>query len=317
MKRCLIFVSILALTACTTDSGGGSSNSSGGSYNQGISGGYSGTTNNNTNGGNTGGNTNSSTNNQQNNQVVHYTNFKQYFDNVLKQNSNGIYSDFVESAQNWPTHGGYKHYGYKLNSSTGTSHTITRYVIEEKEMQLLNYGVQNHDSQEEFESNYSDASSFYSAGGYVHNREGVGANLYTPTENTTFTGGTLAYLDTDANHSDMFIKGNATYKYNSEHPELLLAYDNYYTFNIVKGDGKTETTTVTGTNNTGDAFYDVTPGTYTDTSGYDATFTANHLQKGSIQEAGGTYEMDFGYGDIGGNTTNDFRLRGSFGGTKQ
>ncbi len=314
MKRCLIFVSILALAACTTDSGGGSS---GGSYNHGISGGYSGTTtNNNTNGGNSGGNTGGNTNNQQNNQVVHYTNFKQYFDNVLQQNTNGVYTDFVETTQSWPSQGGYKHYGYNVNSSTGTQHSISKYVVEEKEMQLANYGVQNYTYKQDFDNEFHDASE-YSATAYAHNREGVGANLYTPQENTVFSGGTLAYLDTSGQQADMFLKGNATYTYNSTNPELLIAYDNYYTFNIVKGDGNSETTTVSGTNNTGNAYYDVTPGTYTDNYGYDATFTPNHLKKGNIEEAVGTYQLNFGTGDIGGNTTNNFFIHGAFGGAKQ
>ena len=315
MKRCLIFVSILALTACTTDSGSGGGGN-GGSYNHSVIGngtssgsmtGGSGT------GGNTGGNTNGgNTNNQQNNQVTHYTNFKQYFDNVI--GNNNMYFDLVQNNQSWPSQGGYKHYEYKYHSSTGTTHSIYHAYVDEKEMQLANYGVQNSRIRHEFDEDYSNTNA---ASAYIHNREGVGANLYTPQENTIFTGGTLAYLDASGTQPDRIIKGNATFTYNSEHPELLLNYDNYYTINIVKGDGKSETTTVSGTNNTGDAYYNITPGSYTDSYGYDARFTAEHLKKGSIEETVGTYTIDCGNGGVGGSTTNDFYITGAFGGTKQ
>ena len=312
MKRCLIFVSILALAACTTDSGSGGGGN-GGSYNHSVigngtsSGSMSGGG---STGGNTGGNTNSGNTNNQQEQIIHYTNFKQYFDDVIK--TGAYYTDFVENTQNWPGHGSYKHYEYNQHSTSGTNHIIYHNVVDEKEMQLANYGVSKASIQYEFEPE----GRVYSESGYIHNREGVDSNLYTPVENTYFEGGTLAYLGHADARGDILLKGDATFRYSSTNPELVLDYDNYYTFDIVKDGSGGETTTVSGSNGTGNNFYDVTTGSYTDNNGRDANFTAGYLQKGAVQEAVGTYEMYFGPGDIGGNTTNDFFIKGAFGGSQ-
>lgn len=252
--------------------------------------------------------------NNQTNTTTHYVNMSEYFENIVRNWYNNVY-DIIETTQNWPAHNGYKHYEYKSYNDTAANASINKVIYDEKEMQLANYGVRNSLTQNEFENTFNDHSNS-SAGGYVHNREGVGANLYTPTTNSVFTGGTLAYLE-GSQQSDVFIKGNATFTYKPTNPELVLAYDNYYTFHIVKDGLGGETTTVSGTNNTGNSFFNVTTGAYTDTYGYDAKFTPYYVQKGAIQETVGTYSLDFGSGDIGGNTTNDFYLHGAFGGTKQ
>ncbi len=257
---------------------------------------------------------NSSTQNNQNETPIYFINVGEYLGDITSIGGASYY-DFVENTQNWLGHDGYKHYEYKVHSNGATIARNIHYVYNEKELQLANYGVSNYWIQEDFDSNFYDIGNFC-ASGYVHNREGVGANLYTPTTNSVFIGGTLAYLE-GSQQSDIFIKGDATFTYKPTNPELVLAYDNYYTFHIVKDGLGGETTTVSGTNNTGNSFFNVATGVYTDTYGYDAEFTPYYVQKGAIQETVGTYILDFGSGDIGGNTTNNFYLHGAFGGTKQ
>ncbi len=272
MKKTLTFLSALALAAC--NSGGGSApvavvpNTPGGG-----------------------------------DQEAYYANFKEYFDNVIKTGADGgNYTDFVETEPSWPAHGGYKHYVYKEQTSTGT----VQHVVDEKEMQLVNYGM--HDGH-----------------AYVHNREGVGENLYTPTLNTTFTGGTLAYLTHVSNGGGAplhwLIKGDATYTYNPTHPELTLAFDDYYTFTIEQGDGNNSTVTISGENNGAGIYfnnvYNLHTGTY-EASGTDANFAAEHFYKDGVQEVGGAYEMNFGNDGIPnvvGATTSSISITGAFGGS--
>lgn len=277
MKKTLTFVSMLALAAC---SGG-----DGGSLHP-------------THGTSTGG---------ASNQPAYYANFKQYFDNVIKTGADGgTYTNFVENTQNWPSQGGYKHYAYKEHTYTpGFGQITTQHTVDEKEMQLANYGIHN-------------------GNGYIHNREGIGANLYAPVSGTTFTGGTLAYLDYNSTSyssaipdTRILIKGDATYTYNSLHPELVLDFDDYYTFDIIQQEGSYETIDVSGTNNTGHPVFNVTPGHYVNV-GADTNFTSTHLQKGGVQEAAGTYEMKFGdETNLIGDTPYDFTMHGAFGGTHE
>ncbi len=235
---------------------------------------------------------------------AYYASFKEYFDNVIKTGADGgTYTDFVENNINWPSQGGYKHFEYKEHTYTPeTGQTITQHVVDEKEMQLANYGI-------------------YDGNGYIHNREGVAANLYAPASGTTFSGGTLAYLNFPGQNgyaapaTSMLIKGNATYTYNSIHPELLLEFDNYYTFNIIQQDGSYETIDVSGTNDTGADVFSVTTGHYVNVG--DATnVTTAYLQEDDVQEVAGTYEMTFGQGNnLVGDTSFDFTMHGAFGGS--
>ena len=281
MKKTLTFLSALALVAC--NSGGGSApvavapNTPGGG-----------------------------------DQEAYYANFKEYFDNVIKTGADGgNYTDFVESGPIWPSllGGGYKHYEYKEHTYTPENgQTIIQHVVDEKEMQLANYGI--HVTMPNDVNHLPDT-----VDAYVHNREGVGANLYAPVSGTTFTGETLAYLYGGNPSNPVVIHGDAEYTYNSSGgSELILDFDNYYTFNVVQGSGNTETITVSGTNGTGNVFYNVTTGEYAD-NGPNTNFAITNLQSGDVQEAVGTYEMQFGNGNIGGNMTYDFTMHGAFGGS--
>lgn len=285
MKKTLTFLSALALAAC--NSGGGSApvavvpNTPGGG-----------------------------------DQEAYYANFKEYFDNVIKTGADGgSYSDFAETEPSWPAHGGYKHYVYKEHTYTPENgQTIIQHVVDEKEMQLANYGV--HVTMPNDANHLPDT-----VDAYVHNREGVGANLYEPASGAVFTGGTLAYLNFPGQNgyaapaTSVLIKGDATYTYNSLHPELLLEFDNYYTFNITQQDGSYETIDVSGTNNTGTAVFNVTTGHYVNV-GDDTNVTTAHFQKDAIQEVAGTYEITFGQGDnLVGDTAFGFTMHGAFGGS--
>lgn len=288
MKKTLTFVSMLALAACGGGGDGGSLHPTHGTSTGGAS-----------------------------NQPAYYANFKQYFDNVIKTGADGgTYSNFAESDKPWESHGGYKHYQYQEHSYTGN----TSHVVDEKEMQLANYGVHS--------TRHNDAGLYVipaAIEGYIHNREGVGANLYTPTSGTSFTGGTLAYLtgiDGVGGRLSYLIKGDATYVYNPSNPELTLAFDNYHTFNIVKN-GAGYDVTVSGTNNGADvgltSIYNITPGTYY-APREQADFSATHLQKGDIQEAAGVYEVKFGNNGIPDTVpavTSDISITGAFGGTHE
>lgn len=278
MKKTLTFLSALALAACNSGGGGGGTvnmvpvSSVVESYNQ-----------------------------------TDYSNFKEYFDNVIADS--GTYTDFVETDVNWPSQDGHKRYTYNEHFyGEQTEH----HVVNEKEMQLVNYGT--HSS-----CNIVSGNCFYAStnppSGYIHNREGIGANLYTPLSGTTFTGGALAYLVNPNNNVGgvNYLRGDATYTYNPIHPELTLDFDNYYTFNIVQGDGDSSTVTVSGTNDSYTGF-NMTTGTY-EVDGTNANFTTEHLQNGYVQEAAGTYEMHFGDDYIDSGTAGDFAIYGAFGGS--
>ena len=130
----------------------------------------------------------------------------------------------------------------------------------------------------------------------------------------------MAYLDTTGSHDDILLKGNATFTYSSTNPTLHLDYDNYYSFDMSPmATGTGTTVTASGTNNTGDSYYDVPTITKNCSKAY-AYYNAEYLQKGNIQEAVGTYQITFGTVNgyhFGDSETNDFYLRGAFGGTKQ
>lgn len=259
--------------------------------------------------------------NNSNNQTetpTYFTNVGEYIEYITGMGGSAYY-DIVENTQNWPAHNGYKHYEYKAHSNGPTISRNLHYIYNEKELSLANYGVSIARIQNEFENDFSP----WTREAYVHNREEVGANLYIPQNNSQFYGGTLAYLYGSNNQEEVLLKGNATFKYNPINPELLLVYDNYYTFNIVKQQDQQgnhdDYVVISGNNNTGDSFYNITPGQYVDSYDYAKLEQTKYLQKNNIQETVGTYKIKFGGANNGltDGATNVFNIIGAFGGTKQ
>ncbi|MDE6570797.1 MAG: hypothetical protein K2L95_01070 [Alphaproteobacteria bacterium] len=228
-----------------------------------------------------------------------------------------LYSDF--SAQNmvWAKHNGFMRYEWKqLGLSSANEQAIT-FVYNEKELKLGNYGVYSNAVQHGFQSEPRT----YVYTGYIHNRDGIGANLYTPNDGTVFKGGALAYLHQSGKYdSERLIKGDATFTYSSTSPTFELAFDDYYTMTFKKASGGQSydkyNIKISGQNNTGDARYNLPTGEFSDK---DITTKFGYVSKGGLEEAFGTYSTRFydtAYGKSG-VITNDFYLDGAFGGTKQ
>ena len=225
----------------------------------------------------------------------------------------------------WDAHGGY--YRFETSSeSTGNSNPMsgndsrgTRHLVyNEKELSLVNYGVYSSfgSSQDEFSAT---PTSSYSTSSWINNREGIGANVYTPTENTVFSGSTMAYLRgfSSDNIVPIFIKGDAQYTYSSTSPKLVLNFDNYYTITLQNGSANV----VSGTNNTGNSRFDINTGIDVSASNEVPTQTGNigFVKKGSVEEVVGKYDVIFvehpSYATFAPNGS--FYLDGAFGGTKQ
>lgn len=162
----------------------------------------------------------------------------------------------------------------------------------------------------------------YVADAWINNREGIGANVYTPDNGTVFRGGTLAYLYTDISSSDtepVFIKGNAEYTYSPTSPKLILDLDDYYTITLQNG----YETVVSGTNNLGNNRFDINTGTALTTSNDvpkpgTSYSEIGFLKKNNIEEVVGKYDVYFINGSYATGAPNGkLYLEGAFGGTKQ
>lgn len=254
-----------------------------------------------------GGNTNQ--NNSINGNV--FTNAKDYLD---------YYGyEYIENTINWQNHNNFKQYVYQQEGSSIASNSDYTYTYNEKELTLGNYGVYLQTSR----SDFSATDSFYSAG-YIHNRLGAGANVYIPQNNTVFTGGTLAYLYGTPQANPILLKGDATLTY-GVNPVLELAFDNYYTITLDKNNVHYNTNAnvqISGTNTTGINAYDLQTGTYEATARYlypGWGANAGYVMSNGHEEAFMTYGLDFYTNDdrYVPSTNTNFSLSGAFGGTKQ
>ncbi|MFQ6777740.1 MAG: hypothetical protein ACLRFI_00365 [Alphaproteobacteria bacterium] len=210
----------------------------------------------------------------------------------------------------WEGHNGYTIYTYHDfpldNKPNGYNKTRYDYVYNDKQLDLGNYGVwfiEAHDYQHG-----------QWVSGYVHNRD-IG-ETYIPDTNTTFTGGTLAYLKEHNANAPTLIKGDATFVYDPTDPSLELAFDNYYNINVTRTN-----TTIQGQNSTGKEAYDLPTGTFEEK--HNQFFEVGYVRDENTEEAFGTYEFRFDTmcAAVGGckidPVNSDFTMTGAFGGTKQ
>ena len=249
----------------------------------------------------------------------------QYASLLQKAQAEGGYTI---TPMSWPAHGGFyrieKDYSstYSNSPSYGNDKNYTRhYVYNEKELTLGNYGVELTKTSENYEF-LSTTDVSYSVSTWINNREGIGANVYTPDNGTVFRGGTLAYLYTDISSSDtepVFIKGNAEYTYSPTSPKLILDLDDYYTITLQNG----YETVVSGTNNLGNNRFDINTGTALTTSNDvpkpgTSYSEIGFLKKNNIEEVVGKYDVYFINGPYATGAPNGILyLKGAFGGTKQ
>ena len=249
-----------------------------------------------------------------NNEYHYFTNTHEYQEYL--KNADGIYSDFVEKNMPWPKHDGYKQYSHKILLPNNISSSAIMYTYHEKELNLGNYGVYTYASQSDFDADFNLVNVF----AYIHNREGVGINVYTPQSGTVFSGGTLAYLhpqivSSSPNEIEL-IKGDATFTYSPTNPILELAYDNYYNIKFSRTNDGTYNVDIAGSNLTGKPEYNLPTGSFSDKG---ITTEFGYVSKNGTEEAFGIYQENFydGAYDKTGVITSDFYLTGAFGGTKQ
>ena len=236
--------------------------------------------------------------------------------------------DYTVTTMDWPSQSGYKRYQYSINADThpdsamatgNNSAKAYTYVYTEKELNLANYGIYLlHEDRKIDEFGIWEYPTTSTINAYIHNLEGIGANVYTPTENTVFRGGTLAYLYKNSSSyshtvtNPEMLKGDAEYTYTATNPHLKLFFDNYYTLTIDKY-GKV---IADGTNNTGRSEFDLitAEGDYVNygytydaeyrnfyssmnskNGGYSNTEINNvgFVAKNDTEEAVGTYEINF------------------------
>ena len=214
--------------------------------------------------------------------------------------------NYSEANITWPGHNEFKQYTYRQESSGNINSSDVIYTYNEKELNLGNYGVYLSTTRGEFA--FDD---IINAGAYIHNRNGVGANVYAPQNGTTFKGGTLAYLHGSSRAVPVLLTGEGVFIYDNNASVLKLAFDNYYTLTIEKNfENQTRgNIAISGTNLTGMTAYDLESGTQTDK--YITTDTG-YTKLNNHEEAFISYGMDF-------NASNDsdFKLTGAFGGAKQ
>ena len=235
----------------------------------------------------------------------------------------------------WPEHDGFYRIEKNITDIANANNTTSgndslpinkKITYNEKELNLANYGVMVSENIEKTEF-ANELYKTYVADAWINNREGIGANAYTPANNTVFTGNTMAYLVNEGySHPDTieptFIKGSAEYTYSPTSPKLILDFDNYYRFVFQNG----VSATFSGANNTGQDRYNLAVGDSWDTNKEEITTDINSgeigfVKKDSVEEVVGTYEVRFGdycsnkiYAP---NNEDGFRLIGAFGGTKQ
>lgn len=234
----------------------------------------------------------------------------------------------------WAKHNGFSQYDGSYIQESGAR---VKFVYNEKELKLGNYGAAWYETLYQ-NSQYPTLNSYQlSANGYISNRDiEYSANSYKPADNAVFKGGTLAYLYkafkyTPQEAAPTLIKGDAVFAYNPTNPQLVLDFDNYYKFVIdfsnVYHDGNNglssangtinkASVSVSGINSTRNKDFDLETGKYESS----VLLRTQHLKKGGVEEAFGTYTMWGSSLGGGGEQTwggDDFSISGAFGGEKQ
>lgn len=264
------------------------------------------------------------------NTIHNYKNLKESLDaEIAGEHSVGQHPglQYTMTNKSWPSQGGYKQYIVSHYYPVGVTanypydgKVITTY--NEKELNLSNYGVYRV----EYVSEYVNDDDNYPQQpyAYIHNRNGFRENVYTPTTGTIFNGGTLAYLyhqgkTTVAEQNPVLIKGNATFTYNPTTPTLALNFENYYNITIAQTGATTRNVTVSGTNTTGYSDYNLPTGVFGQTVTAALNGRNDFLKRGSIEEATGTYTISATKANFNNSSiiTNPFEIKGAFGATKQ
>ena len=258
-------------------------------------------------------------NNADNNQVepmCYPKNTKEYMEYVISLNPN-LYSNATEEIKTLGTSDVYKEYSWEVAplSYSYESEQKTKLIYKEKELNLGNYGLLRMQYQYGFDDDYSLA--YYTA--YIHNREGVGENIYTPTIGTVFKGTTMAYLHKNQigeNEEPTFIYGTSRFTYDPSTPSIDLIFSGYHNLQFTKQATGGYNVKITGANSTGKPEYDLPTGEFTDK---DIDIEMGYVSKGATQEAFGTYSEHFYDSDYGktGTIETPFYITGAFGGTKQ
>ena len=237
---------------------------------------------------------------------THYKNTHEYLENDvnLSNTGNGTYT---EHEKNWDKHNGYKQYIHEWVPRTASGAQKYVFTYNEKELALANYGVRLQTIQYDFENEPSIGNAI----AYIHNRDGIGANIYTPEEGAVFTGGTLAYLSNGTNDTDpTLIKGDSKFTYKPTGSTLELDFEDWYTITISSPYNNSQyAVSYKSWNSTGNKDLEIKGGTNT------PDLTYHHIKKNDIEETVGTYHVQFDQGTT--STTDDLHLRGAFGGTKQ
>lgn len=234
--------------------------------------------------------------------------------------TNGGYTITMKS---WPKYGNFYEIIGIETSSLDTPYTgndyidLTKTIYNEKELNLANYGVSLSESTKEYE--FGKVGVTYGISAWIHNREGIGKNVYTPVNGTVFKGGTLAYVGaaySDNTIKPEFIKGDATYVYSTTNPQLTLDFANYYKFVFDKTN-----TTISGTNGTGNNRFDLNTGTISSSYLFtqpikDSYYTQlGFVKKNGTEEMVGSYKFYTYYDSIAPNGY--VGVTGAFGGEKQ
>lgn len=211
-------------------------------------------------------------------------------------------STHTETDMPWDKHDGYKQYIHEWQTPSNATQYKYTYVYNEKELKLANYGVYYLTIQRDFDSTpYS-----HIITAYTHNRDGIGANVYTPEEGTVFTGGTLAYLSNSTNDPNpTLIKGDSKFTYAPNNPstptKLELDFEDWkqviYTYEGSDNSWRVEVDGVLLNGSTAQS---------------KPTLSYDHVKKDNIEETVGTYSLHI-LGGLG----SDTYLNGAFGGTKQ
>ncbi len=228
--------------------------------------------------------------------------------------------NYTETTNPWFGHNGFKQYVYRTEGSTNIGSTDYIYTYNEKELTLGNYGVYLQSARGEFSTH----DTMY-ASGYIHNRNGAGANVYTPDAGTVFKGGTLAYLHGSAQAEPVLLTGNGTFTYSPSNPTLELKFDDYYTFKLDKHDiqyGGQANVSIKGENLTGINAYDLQTGDYNVLANYlfyGWGSNAGFVQANGVAEAFVNYGVDFYTSDnrYAPSINSNFNITGAFGGEKQ
>lgn len=265
-----------------------------------------------------------------------------HYQSDVANNQNG-FSNFTEIVEQWPNHDDYTRYTYRQTVIDDWNNIDRNWTVREKERTTGGYFL-SHCTGTNCVGAQMNNVDFVNSGYYfkgenegVYSYFGLGSGTpglsgphivdnLTPTDGTTFTGDTMAFIAVNQGDAE-FIKGDATLVYhrqgyNNPEPEVILNFDNYYTMTLQNRNGY-DYATVTGTNATGNNNINIQTGEYKQAglSGYEQRMMIGYAQRDVIEEAFGKYNFN----SHGGYFNNDplsiqgteFKLNGAFGGTKQ